>query len=87
MTEKMNIDKKIDLLEKPYITIAEIQGIFEIGQLQATHIRDEAIKKAEERKRYFCRYRVPTDLVLEVAGYSIDYFVSLANLRMNKEIV
>lgn len=77
MTQKMSLNEKISLLKKPYITIAEIQCIFEIGQLQATNIRNEAIKKADERKRYYCRYRVPTDLVLEVVGYSLDYFVTM----------
>ena len=80
MTEKMEISKKIELLKKPYLTISEIQGIFEIGQLQATNMRNEAINKAKERNRYYCRYRVPTDLVLEVVGYPIEYFINLASL-------
>lgn len=86
MTQRIEISKKIDLLKKPYLTISEIQGIFDIGQLQATNIRNEAIKLADKRKRYYCRYRVPTDLVLEIVGYSIDYFVSLLNLENNKEL-
>ena len=86
MTEKISIKEKIELLQKPYITISEIQSIFEIGQLQATNVRNIAIEKAKNDHRYVCRYKVPTDIVMNVLGYKIDYFVTLANLTtFNKE--
>ena len=71
--------EKVDMIIMyPYVTIKQIRSLLGIGQPTAIALREKALELAKKEGRFIASSKVPTDLILKVAGLNIDYFHNMA---------
>ena len=79
MIEKLTWKEKRDLLIVcPYLSVKQIQLVFDIGQPSALELRAATLKQAKKDGRWVGDRKVPTDLALKAYGVDMSYFEVMA---------
>jgi len=86
MLTKTTWKEKFDILIAfSFLSIKQIQIVFDVGQPRALEIRSKTIELAKENGRYISERKVPTDLVLQVMGLDYSFFRKMVFLEKSTE--
>lgn len=74
MKNSIKWSEKYKLALKESLSIKDIMNLRDCGQPKATKIRDEAIKYCIENNIRYESKKVPTEIVLNVTNYDLNYY-------------